>query len=196
MFESIIALFPFRILSPKHAFWTDSSSVENSQPRSIFFTDGKENIGYRRRTVCGCTMKSTFWPVKYRVVWADVQEFALSWWRMTLSDCFLSFSQTSSKQMVVLHTELTVLQFPTDPNRLSFYHKKTGGESLRSVSLREQLLLGLAPLERPIQSNAVYFRAHKDWSKIRHPCRCYTTSDVPRLHFLSTSLQQSTRAFY
>ena len=57
-------------------------------------------------------INSMFWVLKYLVVWRDVSEYALSWWRMIRRRLFvfLISPKTSGKQMVMYHSWLTVLR--------------------------------------------------------------------------------------
>ena len=59
--------------------------------------------------------------------------------------------------------------------------------------MREQLLLDLAHLETPIQSTAVYFRAHTRKSMIHHLSRCHRRVSKRRVRifgaFLSANQQ-------
>ena len=59
----------------------------------------------------GWLIKSMFWVRKNIVVWADVWELALSWWRVIRlwQLVFLISWKATGKQMVVYHTELTGL---------------------------------------------------------------------------------------
>ena len=60
----------------------------------------------------GWLIKSMFWVLKNTVVWADVWELALSWWRVIRLRrlVFLISWKTTGKQMVVYHSKLTVLR--------------------------------------------------------------------------------------
>ena len=97
-----------------------------------------------------------FWVLKSAVVGADVWELALSWWRVI--------------RLRRLVFRLRHVQF-FRKNRQSFPWK---------CFEREQLLLDLAHLETPIQSTAVYFRAHTRKSMIHNRDRIFRA-------FLSTN---------
>ena len=91
------------ILNPS----TASSGVEKRWPLILFFTHGAKYGLYG-----GWLIKSVIWVLKNAVVWADVWEFALSWWRVIClwRLVFLISWKTTVKQMVVSHhSELTVL---------------------------------------------------------------------------------------
>ena len=94
---------------------TASSGVENRCPRNLFLMCGnnKKSLGAKSGLYGGWPISSIFHSVRNAFVWVDVWELALSWWRMIrLFFCFFRISpMTSGKQMVVYHSELTVLRF-------------------------------------------------------------------------------------
>ena len=100
--------------------------------------------------------------LKNAIVWADVWELALSWWRVIrlrrLVFLLLLCTIQNSLLCVVLVVRLRHVQF-FRKNRQSFSWK---------CFVRKQLLLDLAHLETPIQSTAVYFRAHTRKFTIHH----------------------------
>ena len=93
---------------------TASSGVENRWPRIFPLMCGNKNksLGAKSRLYGGWPINSRFWPVKMALVWADVWELALSWCRMIrlLLFVFRISPKISGKQIVVYHSELTVLR--------------------------------------------------------------------------------------
>ena len=77
---------------------------------------------------------------------------------------FLISWKTTVKQMVVYHSELTVVRCSSGTNKRSFAWK---------CFVRDQLWLDLAHLETPIESTAVYFRAHTSKFTTHHLLRCH-----------------------
>ena len=79
----------------------------------IFFRFGnkKQSFGAKSGLYGEWLIKSLFWVLINAAVWADVWELALSWWRMIRLRwlVFLISWKTTGKQMVVYHSELTVL---------------------------------------------------------------------------------------
>ena len=94
---------------------TASSGVEKCWPLILFSTFGnkKKSFGAKSGLCGGCLIKSMFWVLKNAIVWADVWELALSWWVVIRLRrlVFLISCKTTGKQMVVYHSELTVLRY-------------------------------------------------------------------------------------
>ena len=63
---------------------TASSGVEKPWPLILFFAYGnkKKSFSTKSGLYGGWLIKSMFWVPKNSVVWADVWELALSWWRV------------------------------------------------------------------------------------------------------------------
>ena len=81
-------------------------------------------------------IKSMFWVLKNVVVWADVWELPLSWWRAICLQrlVFLISWKTTGKQIVVFHSELTVLRCSSGTiATCPVFPKKTGDHLLRSA---------------------------------------------------------------
>ena len=155
-------IFPIKIYTSTllHA----SSGVVKRWPLILFFTYGNKKKSFGR-----CFMKSMFWVLKNAVVWADVWELALSWWRVIRLRrlVFLISWKTTGKQMAVYHSELTVLRyFGGTIATCSVFPKKP------AIICLEVFRAG-ATFETNIQSTAVYFRARKRKSTIHH---------LPRYH--------------
>ena len=89
---------------------------------------------------------------------------------LALSLVFLISPKTSGKQMVVYHSEMTVLRRTNDKVATCPVFPK---KQATICFVCEQLLLELAHFERPIQSTGVYFRSHTRRSTIRHILRCH-----------------------
>ena len=135
-----------------------------------------KSFGVKSGLYGGWLIKSIFWVLKNAVVWADVWELALSWWRVIRLRrlVFLISWKTTGKQMVVYHSKLTVQRWssgtivtcPVFPqkNRWSFAWK---------CFVRDQLLMDLIHLKTAIQLTAVYFRVHTRKSTIHHLSRCH-----------------------
>ena len=127
-------IFPIKIYTLSHAFeaiveallplWgifttcilnasTASSGVEKRWALILFFTYGnkKKSFGAKSGPYGEWLIKLMFWVLKNVVVWADVWQLALSWWRVIRLQrlVFLISCKTTGKQMFVYHTELIVL---------------------------------------------------------------------------------------
>ena len=91
-----------------------SSGVQKRWPLILFLCTGekKKSFGAKSGLYGGWLIKSMFWMLKNAVVWADVWEPALSWWRVIhlLRLVFLISWKTTGKQMIAYHLELTVLR--------------------------------------------------------------------------------------
>ena len=72
----------------------------------------KKSFGAKSRLYGGWIIKSMFWMLKNAVFWADVWEIPFWWWRVIRLRrlVFLISCKTTGKQMVVYHSELTVLR--------------------------------------------------------------------------------------
>ena len=92
-----------------------SSGVEKRWPHILFFTCGnkKKSFDSKSGLYGGWLIKSMLWVLKNAVVWADVWELALSWWRVIRLRrlVFLISWKTTGKQLVVYHSELAVLRY-------------------------------------------------------------------------------------
>ena len=92
---------------------TASSDAEKRWSLILFFTYGNKKKSFRAKSglYSGWLIKSMFWVLKMAVVWADMWELALSWWRVIRlwRLGFLISCETTGKQMVVYHSELFVL---------------------------------------------------------------------------------------
>ena len=156
---------------------TAYSGVEKRWPLILFFTYGnkKKSFDAKSRLYGGWLIKSVYWVLKNAVVWAeDRRQLANKWLRITQNWLFC----------VVLVVRLRHIQF-FRKNRRSFAF---------NCFVREQLLLALAHLETPIQSTAVYFRAHTRKSMIYHLSRWHRRVSKHRDHVIS--FDQSTRAIF
>ena len=94
---------------------TASSGVEKRWPLilyTLYYGNKKKLFGGKSRLYCGWLIKSMFWVLENAVVCADVWELALSWWKVIPLRrlVFLISWKTTGKQMVVYHSELTVLR--------------------------------------------------------------------------------------
>ena len=103
------AIFKTCILNASKASW----GIEKRWPLILFFTykNKKMSFGAKSGLYGGWLIKSMFWLLKNAVVWADMWELALSWWRVIRLrwSIFLISWKTTGKQMIVYHSELTVL---------------------------------------------------------------------------------------
>ena len=162
-------------VSSKHAFWTHQPLLQVSKNVDHSFYFLRTGIKISQGLYSRWLIKSMFWVLQNAVVWADVWELALSWWRMIrlLRLVFLISWKTTGQQMAVYHSEFNVLRcssgtiatFPVFPkNRQSFAWK---------CFVCEKLLLDLTHLETPIQSAAVYFQAHTRKSTIHNLPQCH-----------------------
>ena len=90
-----------------------SSAVVKRWPLILSFEyrNKKKSFGAKSGLYGGRLFKSMFWVLKNAVVWADVWELALSWWRVISLRrlVFLISWKTTGKQMVVYRSELIVL---------------------------------------------------------------------------------------
>jgi hypothetical protein len=88
---------------------------------------------------------------------------------------FLISPKTSGKQMIVNHSELTAFYVQSSVLlRNVYFFGKNRRPFASKCFVREQLLLGLIHLGRPIRWTGVLFLVHMHRSKIRHLYRCYT----------------------
>ena len=91
---------------------TASSGIEKCWPRNVFLMCGnkKKSLGAKSGLYVRWPINSMFSVLKKSLVWADVWELALSWWRMIRLRRLVSliFPKTSGKQIVVCHSELIV----------------------------------------------------------------------------------------
>ena len=88
--------------------------------------------------------------------------------------------KTTGKQMPN-HSELTVLRCSSATiTTCQVFPKKTGDHLLESASCAGNFCLGLAHFETPIQSTAVYFRAHRRVSK--HRVRIFALITLVTVH--------------
>ena len=136
-----------------------------------------------------------FWVIKNAVVWADLGELALSWWRVIcLRPLVFPISwKTTGKQIVVYHSELTVMRCSSP---VQCFWKNRRLIAWKSF-VHGQLLLSLVHLETLIQSTSVYFRPHMRKSTIHHLSRCHRHVSKHRDRiFWSISFKQSTWAFF
>jgi len=138
---------------------TASSGVEKRWPRNLFLMCGnkKKSLGAKSGLYGGWPINSMFSVLKKSLVWADVWELALSWWKMIRLRrlVFLISPNTSGKQMVVYHSELTVRRSCKGTVVDDHLYRRNKPPFASKCFVREQLLLDLARLERPIQSTAV-----------------------------------------
>ena len=86
---------------------------------------------------------------------------------------FLISEKTTGKQLVVYHSELTVLCSSSATIATYSVFPKNRRSFAWQCLVGEQLLLDLAHIETPLQSSALYFRAHKRKSTIYHLSRCH-----------------------
>ena len=102
---------------------------------------------------------------------------------------FLISWMTTGKQMVLYHSELTVLRCLVVRLRHVQFFQKNRRSFAWKCFVRKQHLLDLAHLETSIQPTAVYIRVNS---------RLTTCHDVeaPRSYFWSISFDQSTRALF
>ena len=136
---------------------TVSSGVEKLWPLILFFTYGnkKRSFGAKSGLYCGWLIKSMFWVLKHAVVWSDVWELTLSFWRVIRFRrfVFLISWQATGKQMVVYHTELAVLHCSSGTiATCPVFTKKYKRSFAWKCCVREQLLLDLAHLETSMHS--------------------------------------------
>ena len=93
---------------------TASTDVEKRWALIWFFTYGnkKKLFGAKSGLYGGWLIKSMFWVLKNAVVWANVWELALSWWRVIrLRRLVLPNSwKATGKQKFVYHVELADLR--------------------------------------------------------------------------------------
>ena len=103
--RSIHFCMPFDQLS-KHFSHFDWGISKTWIPNASTASSGAKSAIYGERLI-----KSIFWVLKNTVVWANVCELALSWWRVIRLRrlVFLISWKTTGKQMVVYHSKLTVL---------------------------------------------------------------------------------------
>ena len=91
---------------------TASLGIEKRWPLILFLTYGnrKKSFGAKSGLYGGWLFKSMFWVLKNAIIWADVWEHALLWWRVIRLRrlVFLISWKTTGKQMVVYHSKLTV----------------------------------------------------------------------------------------
>ena len=82
-----------------------SSGVKKRWPLILAF-------GAKSGLYGGWLINSLYWVLKNVVVWADMWDLALSWWRVIRLRLlvFLISWKTTGKEMVVYHSELTVLR--------------------------------------------------------------------------------------
>ena len=113
-FEPIVeALFPlwFRYLQNIHS---ERINRFFRCPLILFLTYGNKKKSFFAKSglYSGWLIKSMFWMLKNAVVWADGWEFALWWWKVIRLRrlVFLISWKTTGKQMVVYHSQLTVLR--------------------------------------------------------------------------------------
>ena len=106
-----------------------------------------------------------FWVFKNAIVWANVWEFGLSWWRVTRLRRLafpISWKMTGKQMFVYQWSELTVLRgtnakCPVSPQSKKKNNNKKTRRSFACICfVCEQLLLDLAHLKTPIQSTAVF----------------------------------------
>ena len=79
----------------------------------------------------------SIWVLKNAVVWVDVWELALSWWKVICLRWLVSLIswKTTGKQMGVYHSELTILRwFSGTIATCPVFPKKTGNHLLGSAS--------------------------------------------------------------
>ena len=116
-----------------------SSGVEKRWPLILFFTYGnkKKSFGAKSGLYGGWLIKSMLWVLKNAVVWADVWELVLSWWRVIRLRLlvFLIYWKATDKQMVVYHSELIVpLCSSGTIATCPVFSEKTGDHLLGSAS--------------------------------------------------------------
>ena len=141
-----------------HAFFTASSGVEKGWPLILFFTHGnkKKSFGAKSGPYGRWLIKSMFWVLKNAMVWADMWQRALSWWRVICLRrlVFLISWKTTGKQMVVYHSELTVLRC------------FSGTIATCSVFPKKQAIICLAVL----RARATFVRFGSSWSTYTIDC--------------------------
>ena len=190
-------IFPIKIYTLLHAFepivrallplWLRYLQNIHSERINLFFkcrktltsyfifTYGNKNksFGLKSGLYGGWLIKPMFWTVINAVVGADVWELILSFsTAIRLRQLvFLISWKTTGKQMIVHHSELTFLRYSSGTiEHVQFFRKN---RRAWKCFVREQLLLDLAHLETPIQSTAVYFRAHTRKPTIHQVSRCH-----------------------
>ena len=101
--------------SPKRAFWTHQSILQVSKNVGLSFYFLRMEI--KRSYSVPSQDYTIFWVLKNAIVWADVWELALSWWRLIRLRrlVFLISWKITGKQMVVYHSELTTS--PVSPKK-------------------------------------------------------------------------------
>ena len=96
------------------------------------------------------------------------------------------------EEMVMYHSKLTVLRCASGTIATCPVFQKKQVKCF----MREQLLLDLAHLETPIQSTAVYFRAHTRKSMIHHLSRCHRRVSKHRDHIFGAFLWTNWNEFF
>ena len=157
---------------------TTSSGVEKRWPLILFFTYGnkKKLFGAKSGLYGWWLIKQMFWVLKNIVVWDDVWELLLSWWRMIrLRRLVLLIScKTTGKQMVVYHSELTILHCSSGTITTCPVFPKKQAMNCLEVLPEPATFAGFGSSGvSPIQSTGVYFQAHMRKFTIHHLSRCY-----------------------
>ena len=106
-----------------------------------------------------------FWVLKNAVVWPDVWELA------SPSSTFAFPDFLEDKWLCTTQNWLFCVVLVVRLRHVQFFRKNSRSFAWKCF-VREQLLLDLGHLETPIQSTAVYFRAHKRESMIHQLPRC------------------------
>ena len=107
--------------------------------------------------------RTTFWPVKHALIWADVRELALPLW--TMIRLFLFVFRISAKKVWCTTQSWSCNVVQVEHNRLPFASK---------YFFHKQLSLDLVCLRRPTWWTVVLFWAHSHRSMILHLWRSYT----------------------
>ena len=91
----------------------------------------------------GWHIKSMFWVLKNAVVWANVWELALSWWRVIYLRrlVFLISWKTTGKQVVVYHSDcgISKTRILNAATAFSGVEKRTYGNKKKSFDAKPEL---------------------------------------------------------
>ena len=123
----------------------------------------KKSYGAKSGLYGGWLIKSMFWVLKNAVVWADVWEHALSWWRVIRPRrlVFLIYWKITGKQMVVYHLELTVLRcFSGTIATCPVFPRKQAIICLEALRARVTSA-GFDPFETPILLSTIHHLLNK-----------------------------------
>ena len=115
-----------------------------------------------------------FGVLKNAVVWADVWKLPLSWWRVFRLRrlIFLISWKTTGKQMVVYHSELTILRCSSGTiATCPVFHKK---QAIICLKVLRALATFVGLVSSLNTHTAIYFRAHTRKSTIHHLSRCHS----------------------